>query len=274
LQNLGYAEGRNIELDVRFTDGQRERAAQFAAELVAIPVDVIVAHLTPAVRAAIAATRTIPIVMAPAGGPLQSGLIESLSRPGGNVTGLSNMDAELGGKKLGLLRELIPNLQRVAVLAATPATDPFSVPFVEDLRSAASQAGLQLEPELVGNPTEFNDAFATMDKNGAQAVVVQGFFDTRRVAFLELAAKYLLGAVSVSRETTTAGGLLSVSADYLPLYERAAIYVDKILKGGNPATLPVEQPTRFEVIINLKTARSLGLTISPTLLAQMDEVIE
>ncbi len=186
LRTLGYAEGQNIALEFLYTEGRGDRAAELAAELVRQGVDVIVAHFTPATRAAMGATRTIPIVMAPAGAPLQSGFIDSLARPGGNVTGLSGMDAEIGGKRLELLRELIPSLACVAVLASTPATDPFSGPFVDDLRSAATGAGLRLEPVLVGGPNEFESAFAAMAKAGAQALVVQGLFDPHRKILIEL----------------------------------------------------------------------------------------
>jgi putative tryptophan/tyrosine transport system substrate-binding protein len=274
LRPLGYSEGRNIAVEVHYTQGRSERAEELADELVQRRVDVIVAHFTPAVRAALGATRIIPIVMAPAGAPLQSGFVQSLAHPGGNVTGLSGMDAEIGGKRLQLLRELIPDLARVAVLASNPSTDPFSGPFVEDLRLAARRAGLRLEPVLVNGPDNFADAFATMAGAQAQAVIIQGLFDPHRVRLLELAAKHRLGLMSGSRDTTAAGGLVSISGNFILLYERAALYVDKIIKGSHPASLPVEQPTKFQVVINMKTARSLGLMISPTLLAQADEVIE
>jgi putative tryptophan/tyrosine transport system substrate-binding protein len=274
LHAFGYSEGKNIKVEFRHTDGRSDRAEELADEMVRQPVDVIVAHFTPAVRAALGATRTIPIVMAPAGAPLQFGFVESLARPGGNVTGLSGMDAEIGGKRLQLLRELIPGLERVAVLASTPSTDPFSGPFVEDLRLAARRAGLRLEPVLVNGPGEFADAYAAMAKAKAQAVVVQGLFEPHRQILLALAAKHRLAYMSGSRMSTAAGGLVSISANFELLYERAAPFVDKILKGANPATLPVEQPTKFQVVINMKAAQSLGLTISPTLLAQADEVIE
>jgi ABC-type uncharacterized transport system substrate-binding protein len=274
VQNLGYSEGRNITLEVRYSGGRSDRAGEIATEFVRLGVDVIVAHFTPAVRAAMGATQTIPIVMASAGAPLQSGFIDSLARPGGNVTGLSAMDAEIGGRRLQLLGDLIPSLARVAVLASTTATDPFSGPFVENLRLAATRAGLQLEPMLVSGPNEFESAFAAMSKAGVQAVIIQGLFDPHRAILVELATKHRLALMSGSRETTAAGGVISISANFLALYERAAPYVDKIIKGANPATLPVEQPTKFQVALNTKTAQALGLTISPTLLASADEVIE
>ena len=274
LHALGYSEGQNIKVEFRYTDGRSDRAAEYAEELVRLGVDVIVAHFTPAVTAAMEATRTIPIVMAPAGAPLQMGIIDSLARPGGNVTGLSAMEAEIGGKRLQLLRELIPNLRRVAVVATTATTTAFSGPYVEDLRLAATSAGLSLEPILIGGPSELRSAFAAIAKAEAQAVIVQPFFDPHHVIIIELAAKYRLAYMSSSRDVVTAGGLISMAANYPELYERAAFYVDKILKGAKPADLPVEQPTKFQVAINMKTAKALGLTISPTLLAQTDEVIE
>ena len=274
LQTLGYTEGQNITLEFLYTEGRSDRAAQLAADLVRRGVNVIVAHFTPATRAAMGATRTIPIVMAPAGAPLQMGFIDSLARPGGNVTGISGMDAEIGGKRLQLLRQLIPNLACVAVLASTPATDPFSGPFVEDLRVAATRAGLRLAPVLVAGPHEFESAFAAMSKAEAQAVIVQGLFDPHRATLLELAAKRRLAYMSSNREAVAAGGLVSISANFSALYERAAYYVDKILKGAKPSTLPVEQPAKFQVVINTKTARALGLAVSPALLAQIDEIIE
>jgi putative tryptophan/tyrosine transport system substrate-binding protein len=273
LHALGYSEGQNITVEFRYTEGRSDRAAELAAELVRLRVDVIVAHFTPGVKAAMGATQTIPIVMV-VGAPLQSGFIDSLARPGGNVTGLSAMDAEIGGKRLQLLRELIPNLACVAVLGSTPTTNPYSGPFVEDLRLAATRAGLRLEPILVSGPNEFESAFAAMAKAKAQAVIVQELFDPHRVILLKLAAKHRLAYMSGTRETTAAGGLVSFSANWLVLYERAAFYVDMILKGAKPATLPVEQPTKFQTVINLKTAQTLGLTVSPSLLAQADEVIE
>jgi putative ABC transport system substrate-binding protein len=273
LHTLGYSEGQNIRVEFRYTDGRSDRAEEFAEELVRLHVDVIVAHYAVAVSAAMAATRTIPIVMVH-GAPLQLGAIASLARPGGNVTGLSMMDAEIGGKRVQLLRELIPNLSRVAVLATTPTTSPFGPPFVEDLHLAATSAGLGFEPILIGGPSEFRSAFAAMDKAGVQAVVIQTFFDPYRAILVELATKYRLAYMSGSRDVTAAGGLVSMAANLPELYERAAFYVDKILKGAKPADLPVEQPTKFQVAINLKTAKALGLTISPILLAQTDEVIE
>jgi putative ABC transport system substrate-binding protein len=274
LHTFGYSEGQNIAVEFRYTEGRSDRAEEFAEELVRLNVDVIVAHFVPAVDAAMEASRTIPIVMAPHGAPLQLGAIDSLARPGGNVTGLSAMDAEIGGKRLQLLRELNPNLSCIAVLATTTTTTRYSGPFVEDLRSAAKGAGIRFEPMLIGGPSELRSAFAAVAKAQAQAVISQPFFDPHHGIIIELAAKYRLAYMSGSRDVVAAGGLVSMAPNYPELYERAAIYVDKILKGAKPADLPVEQPTKFPVQLNLKTAQALGLTVSPSLLAQIDEVIE
>jgi len=274
LEQLGYSDGRNIALDVRYTQGRSDRAAELAADLVRNGVTIIVAHFTPAVRAAMAATKTIPIVMAPAGAPLQSGFIKSLAEPGGNVTGLSGMDAELGGKRIQLLRELIPNLTCVGVLATTPITDPFSQPFVADIQAAAATAKLNISPVLVSGPNEFEDAFSSMAKDSAQAVIVQGFFGPYAKAIVPIANGHRIGYMSTDRSAVADGGLVSISANFPALYEQAATYVDKILKGANPARLPVEQPSKFQVTVNNKTAQALGLSISPTLAAQVDEIID
>jgi putative tryptophan/tyrosine transport system substrate-binding protein len=273
LHALGYSEGQNIKVEFRYTDARSDRAEEYAEELVRLNVNVIVAHYAIGTAAAMAATRTIPIVMVH-GAPLQLGAINSLARPGGNVTGLSAMDAEIGGKRVQLLRELIPNLSRIAVLATTSTTSSFGPPFVEDLRLAATSVGLGFEPILIGGPNEFRSAFAEMSKANAQAVVVQAFFDPYRGTLIDLASKYRLPYMSGNKEVTAAGGLVSMAANWSQLYERAAFYVDKILKGAKPGDLPVEQPTKFDVTLNMKTAQALGLTISPTLLAQIDEVIE
>ena len=272
MRDLGYIEGHNIEFEWRYADAQYSRAVELATELVRLQVDVIAAYHTPAVKAAMNATGTIPIVMSPAGAPVESGLVESLARPGGNVTGLSNMEAELGGKRLDLLREIIPGLTRVAVVAAK--TDPFTGSFVQDLQAGAARLGLQLHPVMVEGPGGFEDAFAVISSAGDQAVIIQPNFLPHTAAIVALAAKHRLATLSSYRDTTRAGGLVSYSADHAAHFKRAAIFVDKILKGAKPADLPVEQPTKFELVVNLKTAKALGLTVPPTLLARTDEVIE
>jgi putative ABC transport system substrate-binding protein len=272
MRDLGYIEGRNVEFEWRYANAQFSRAVELAAELVRLQVDVIAAYHTPAVKAAMNATKTIPIVMSPAGAPLEMGLVESLARPGGTVTGLSNMEAELGGKRLDLLREVIPRLGRVAVLALK--TDPFTASFVQDLQTAATRLGLHLHPVMVNGPGEFEDAFMAMSAAGDKAVIIQPNFLPQTEAIVALAAKHRLPTLSSYRDTTRAGGLISYSADHAAHFRRAAIFVDKILRGAKPAELPVEQPTKFELVINLKTAKALGLEIPPTLLARADEVIE
>jgi putative tryptophan/tyrosine transport system substrate-binding protein len=194
LQTLGYSEGRNIALEFRYSEGR-----------------------------SMGVTQTIPIVMAPAGAPLQSGFIDSLAHPGGNVTGLSAMEAEIGGKRLQLLRDLIPSVDRIAVLASTTATDPFSGPYVENLRLAATRIGLQLEPVLINGPNRFEGAFAAMAKANAKAVIIQPLFDPHRAVLVELATKHRLALMSGSRETIAAGGVISISANFPLLYERSAV---------------------------------------------------
>ena len=272
MRELGYVEGRTIAIEWRYADGLFARAVELATELVRLKVDVIAAHHTPAVKASMSVTSTIPIVMSPAGAPLQVGLVKSLSQPGGNVTGLSSMEAELGSKRLQLLVDIIPGLRRVAVLGAR--TDPFTRPYVQDFQDAAPRTGLQLQPVLVDGPREFEGAFEEMSKTGAQAVVIQPLFqpDTRTV--VELAGKHHLAVMSSYADTTQAGGLISYSADHSAYFQRAAIFVDRILKGVKPADLPIEQPTKFELIINLKTAKALGLKIPPSLLQRADQVID
>lgn len=272
LRELGYVEGKNISFDIRYGDGRYDRIAAHANELAKLGVDVIVAHFTPASKAAKEATTAIPVVMAPAGAPLQTGLVASLARPGGNVTGLSAMAAELGGKRLDLLRQAIPKLGRVAVLASIP--DPFTKPFLADLQAAAARARIELQPVMVNGAADFAEGFAAMARAEAQAAIVQPLFATNHAQIVALAAKHRLPLMSSDRETLVAGGLMSFWVDEEELFKRAAVFVDKILKGAKPADLPVERPTKFVLAINLKTAKSLGIAISPSLVASADEVIE
>ena len=272
MRELGYVEGRTIAIEWRYADALFARAVELASELVRLKVEVIAAHHTPAVKASMSVTSTIPIVMSPAGAPLQTGLVKSLAKPGGNVTGLSSMEAELGSKRLELLVDIIPGLRRVAVLGAK--TDPFTKPYVQDFQDAAGRIGLQLQPVLVDGPREFDDAFAEMRKASAQAVVIQPLFQPHTRKVVELAGKHHLALMSSYGDTTQAGGLISYSADHAAYFQRAAIFVDKILKGANPGDLPIEQPNKFELVINLKTAKALGLTIPPSLLLRADQTIE
>jgi putative ABC transport system substrate-binding protein len=270
LRDLGYVEGQNILVEYRSAPaGQTDRLADLATELVRLKVDVIVAQFTPSAQAAKRATADIPIVMAPAGDPVGTGLVASLARPGGNVTGLSGMGAELSGKLLQLIKELLPAVTRVAALVHT--TDPFARPFLDQIRSAARSLGVQIQPVVVGGPEEFDGAFAAMVKERAGAVLVQGLLATKRTA--DLAVKHRLPAFSAGRTFAETGGLMSYAANADDIVRRAAVYVDRILKGAKPADLPVEQPTKFELVINMKTTNALGLKIPQSLLLRADEVI-
>ena len=272
LAERGYVEGRTISYDVRYAEGQYARGEQHAADLVKSGVDIIVAHFTPSVRAAMKATTTIPIVMAPAGAPVQTKLIASLSRPGGNVTGLTNMAAELGGRRLQLLKDINPRLTRVAVLASSQ--DAFTTPFLSYMEEAAKSGGITLDVAKIAGPADFEQTFASFAANKADAVMIQGVFNSQRTRILELAAQHRLATMWFDRPAVQAGGLISLSANTADIYKRAAVMVDRILKGAKPADLPVEQPSIFELIINLKTARALGITIPQSVVVQADDLIE
>src|SRR5262245_26248885 len=270
MAELGYVEGRNIRYEFRSDQGQVSRLTELAAELVRLDVDLIVTWFTPAAHAAKAATRDTPIVMAFAGDPIATGLVDSLSRPGGNVTGMSGVNAQLGGKCVELIREMLPSAHRVVALANAP--DPFSKPFVEQIRAGGTAVGSVIEAKMLRSAEELEAAFQDMDKERPDAIIVQGSLPAKRAA--ELAAKYRIPAISTLRSFVEDGGLMSYAPVLSYLYRRAAIYVDKILKGAKPDNLPVEQPTQFELIINMRTAKALGLIIPPSLLARADEVIE
>lgn len=272
LSERGYVEGRNVTYDIRYADGQYARAEQLAAELVGNGVDIIVAHFTPAVRAAMKATSTIPIIMAPAGAPVQTRLIASLGRPGGNVTGLTNMAAELGGRRLQLLKDINPRLSRVAVLASSQ--DAFTVPFLSYMNEGAERVGVQLDVARTAGPADFEQAFAAFAANQADAVMIQGVFNSQRTQIIALAAKHKLATMWFDRPAVEAGGLISLSANTNDIYKRVAMVVDRVLKGAKPADLPVEQPTVFELVINMKTARSLGITIPQSVALQADDLLE
>ena len=272
LVGRGWIEGRTIAFDVRYADGQPQRAADQAVELVKGNADIIVAHFTPAVRAAIAATKTIPIIMAPAGAPVETGLVASLSRPGGNVTGVTNMAAELGGRRLQLLKDMIPSLGRVAVLASSH--DAFTRPFLSYLEEGARSGGLHLDPVPVAGPADFEAAFARMAEARAGAVIIQGVFNSHRAAIVEIAARQRMPTMWFDRQAVLAGGLISLSANTNDIFQRAAVMTDKVLKGAKPADLPVEQPAVFELVLNLKTAKALGLTVPQSVQIQADDLIE
>ena len=270
LRDLGYLEGQNIRFEFRSAEGQAKRLPELAAELVRLKVDVIVTWFTPPTQAAKQATRQIPIVMADAGDPVGMGLVASLARPGGNVTGIAGMTAELSGKCIELIREMLPAARRVTALAN--ATDPFSKPFLEQVQLGGEATGTTINPIKISSREEFEAAFAAMEKERPDAVIVQPSLPSKRAA--ELALKHHVPAVSVPRRFAEEGGLMSYSPRIADLYRKAAVYVDKILKGAQPADLPLEQPTIFELVINLKTAKALGLTVPPIFLARADELIE
>jgi putative ABC transport system substrate-binding protein len=272
LRDHGYVEGQNIIVEWRAAEGRADRISVLAAELVRLRVDVIVAIFTPAVRAAKDATSTIPIVMAPAGAPVATGFVASLARPGGNITGIAGLDAELQGKRIALLRELIPGMTRVGLLVN--AADPFAKPFIDETQFAAKRNGVQINIVDVRRPQEVDAAFATMTKERAGAVIVQGVLTASAWQVGDLAMQHRLPSLSVTKQFAESGGLMSYSASFTDTYRRAASYVDRILKGARPGDLAVEQPTRFELVINLKTAKALGLTIPQSLLLRADEVIQ
>jgi putative ABC transport system substrate-binding protein len=270
MRELGYIEGQSVRYEFRSDEGQASRLPDLAAELVRLKVDLIVTWFTPAARAAKQATSDIPIVMGLAGSPVETGLVASLARPGGNVTGMAGVGPELAGKCVELIREMLPSARRVAVLVNAP--DPFSKPFLEQVRLGGVNTGTAIEPIMIHSAEELDAAFPAMDKDRPDAVIVQPSLPAKRTAASAL--QYRLPAVSFVRGIVDEGGLMSYGADEADAYRRAAIFVDKILKGAKPADLPVEQQTRFELVINLKTAKALGLTVPPALLARADEVIE
>ncbi len=270
MRRLGHVEGANARFELRSADFAVDRLDALAAELARLPADVIVTVQTPPTLAAKRATSRVPIVMAGVGDAVGLGLVASLARPGGNVTGFSTGAAELAAKSLELIKEILPGTRRVAALANAP--DPFSGPFIENLRAAAGAAGFSLLATPVAAARDREDTFAMLARERVDVVVVQPSLPAGPVAALALRAR--LPSVSSPRPYAEAGGLFSYGADYPELYRRAAGYVDRILKGGRPAELPVQSPERFELIINLRTARSLGLEIPSTFLQRADEVIE
>jgi putative tryptophan/tyrosine transport system substrate-binding protein len=270
LRELGYTEGGNLRLEFRSAEGERDRLAGLAAELVGLKVDVLVAYPTPAVVASKQATREIPIVMLAAGDPLGTGLVDSLARPGGNVTGTSSTTGEIGSKTLEIVREILPSVRRVAVLAN--ATDPFTKSFLEQMRLGGQALHLEIQVVMIKSADELDPAFASMKKNVTDAVVVQPSLPRQRVA--DLALRYRVPAIAPTGAFAALGGLAAYSASLAEMARRSAAAIDKILKGSKPADLPVEQPTTFELAINLKTAKALGITVPPSLLARADEVIE
>jgi len=274
LREHGYVVGQNIAIEYRWAAGRRDQLRDLAAELVRLKVDIIVASATPVIQAAKDATRTIPIVMAAAPDPIATGLVASLARPGGNITGLSLLSTELAGKWLQLIKELVPGATRVAVLAQGPGLGTQLL--FREMQAAARVVGVQLQQLEVGSPDEFDSAFAAMKREGAGALIVQAspLSVAHPKVIAELAAKHRLAAMYGVRVFVDEGGLVSYGPSLLEMFRRAATYVDRILKGAKPADLPVEQPTKFELVINLKTAKALGLTIPQSVLIRADEVIQ
>ena len=274
LRERGYVEGQNIVIEYRAAEGKNERLPDLAAELTGLKVQTIVTQGTPAAAAAKQATSTIPIVMAIATDPVGAGLIASLGRPGGNVTGLANLDAELSGKRLEILKAALPALARVAVLR-NPA-NPAHRAALREAEAAAHALGVRVQLVDVRDPGEFRTAFLAMKRERAGGLVLfaDSMFGTHRARILDLAAENRLPAIFWQRAYVAAGAFMSYGTSYPELLRSAAVYVDKILKGAKPADLPVEQPTKFELVINMKTAKALGLTIPQSLLFRADEVIQ
>ena len=273
LQALGWTEGRNVQFEYRSAKGQLRQLPEFARQLVDNKIDVIVAHAPAAVRAAKDATTSIPIVMAHGGDPVAQGFVASLARPGGNVTGVANLSAELSGKRLEFLKEVLPKLSRVAVLWNPDAPGP-TLGFKE-LESAAKLVDVPLESLRVHDSKDFEAAFKIAKDRASGLIVIQDVMTVSHIKdIVKLAAHHRIAAIYTESEWTEAGGLMSYGPSFNDLERRAAIYVDKILKGAKPADLPVEQPAKFELVINLKTAKQIGLTIPPNVLARADRVIK
>jgi putative tryptophan/tyrosine transport system substrate-binding protein len=275
LHDLGYANGQNIAIDYLSAEGNGERFPALAAECLRLKSDIIVVTTTPAAQAAIAATRTIPIILIALGDPVRTGLVKSLAQPGGNVTGMSLMVPEVAAKRLGLLKEAIPGISRVLVLAYL--ADPIAPLQVNALEDAARSLGVTLQVHDIRTADDFPAAFDAAAKEHAEALLTtaESIFVAQRARVTELAARYKLPAMyCYSTHVVDYGGLMAYDVSYPDLIRRAASYVDRILKGAEPSDLPIQQPTKFEFSINLKTAKALGVTIPPGVLAIADEVIE
>ena len=274
LREAGFREGQNLTIEYRWTNGQTDRLPELAADLVRRRVSVIVASAINPALAAKAATATIPIVFAIANDPIEFKLVASFNRPGGNVTGVSYVSAELGGKRLGLLHELVPKVTDVAVLANP--TNPNTDIFTADVEAAARTVGVRSKVFNVGSEAEIETVFAALagQRMGALLVATDALFTTQRLRIVALAARHRIPAVYTAREYAELGGLMSYGPSLPEVYRLAGAYTGRILRGEKPADLPVLLPTTYEMIINLKTAAALGLDVAPTLVARADEVIE
>ena len=274
LSELGYTEGKTIFVEYRSAEGKPDRLPNLAVELVNIKVDVIVAQSPPAVGAAYRATRTIPIVMAGGGDPVEQGFAQSLARPGGNLTGLSSMTVELGGKRLELFKEAIPRISRLAVIGG-PTSSPVVSRQLKEIESAAPALGIRIRFVGVPRPDDFDNAFTVITKERPHALFIMRtpFLRTYLKRVTDFAEKSRLPTMYDDASFVEAGGLMSYGASIADLSRRAATYVDKILKGRKPADLPVEQPVKFELVINLKTAKQIGVTIPSSVLFQADKII-
>jgi putative tryptophan/tyrosine transport system substrate-binding protein len=270
LSEAGYVEGRNLRLEIRSAPGRPDLQLEKAAELVRLKVDVIVTFFTPSALAAKQATADIPIVMAGAGDPVATGLIASLARPGGNVTGQSSGGAEVAGKSAELIRELIPAARLIAVMADD--RDPFTKPYMTQFGRAARSAGMEVVPVIVRSGQPLEPIFENLTGKRVEALLIQGSIAHKEM--LDLAIQHRLPALTSIRLGPALGALMSYGSDYFALARQSAVYIDKVIKGEKPANLPVAFPTKFVLIINLKTAKALGINVPPMMLGRADEVIE
>jgi putative ABC transport system substrate-binding protein len=274
LRQLGYVEGKTIAIEYRYAEGLADPLPDLVADLVRLNVDIIVTSSTPATLALKNGTKTIPIVFVNVGDPVGSGLVVSLARPGGNLTGLSNQLSDLTGKHLELLKEVAPKISRVAVLGST--ANPNRTSAAKRIEGLARSLGVDLQSVEIGEPKDLDGAFSQMTKSRADAVLIRGgaLLSDQRIRIAELAARSRLPAIHFDQLFAEAGGLMAYGPSLPDMFRRAATYVDKILKGARPADLPIEQPTKFELVINLKTAKQIGLIIPPNVLARADRIIK
>jgi putative ABC transport system substrate-binding protein len=274
LRELGYVEGKNVLIEYRYAEGEPQPLSEFAEELVRLKVDVIVTTATEPSLSAQRATTTIPIVMGGGSDPVGAGLVVSLARPGGNITGVTSISSDLSGKRVELLKEAFPKISPVAVLWLPTATG--NKQQMKEIEAAADSLRLPLQPAAVQGPNDFESAFSAITRGGASSLIVLSspLFAKHRARIAELAAKSRLPAIYPLSDYADAGGLMSYGPNLADMYRRVATYVDKILKGTKPADLPVEQPMKFELVINLKTAKQIGLTIPPNVLVRADKVIK